>query len=239
MSIGKASALPSEKMAEVAAPHVAVRGKVTAREALAMVSRAAVSAGEHPQWKGLLDAFLGLLDREGPRASGDQVCELFLADRWFQDLLDQRTRQAVERRAVPRNCRDDLEQTILLLFVQKARKAPNLHVKREVAKEHFGGWIWSIVDDLCLQAARRIRRHYRFESGLVEEVENRSKQRLDQQVDVKLLVAELPVLTRTILSLFDEGYKLVEIADIVGEKYWKVSELHRGAVAYIRGRLVE
>lgn len=202
-----------------------------------MGHRASQSGGERPPSDRLRDAFLGLLEREGPRVGGDEVCELFLADAWFQGLVEKRTRQAVESHAVPRHCRDDLEQTVLLLFLQKARNAPDLHVKQELAQEHFGGWIWSIVDDLCLQAIRRLRRLYGVEQSLAEDVASRDKRSLDRQVDLKLLVAELPILTQTILSLYDEGHKLTEISDLVGEEYWKVCKLFRDAVACLRKRL--
>ena len=199
-----------------------------------MGHRASRSGGEHPPWECLRDAFLGLLEADGPRVCSKQICELFFADSWFLGLVEQRARQAVESHVVPRNCREDLEQTILVLFLLKARRAPDLHVKRDLVKEHFGGWIWSVVDDLGLQAIRTIRRLYRFEATLFDDVASRGKQNLDRQVDVKLLVAELPKLTQTILSLFDEGHNLTEIADLVGEKYWKVCQLHRDAIAYLR-----
>ncbi|HQU41529.1 MAG: hypothetical protein B7Z73_00110 [Planctomycetia bacterium 21-64-5] len=184
-----------------------------------------------------MDAFLDLLEREGPRLSGRQVCDLFSADSWFQAVVEKRTWQAVESGAVPRHCREDLEQTVLLLFVQEARASPDLHVKPELAKEHFGGWIWRMVDDLCLQAVRTVRRHDRFEGSLAEDVVSRDKRSIDRQIDVKLLVAELPILTQTILSLFDEGYSLTEIADRMGEKYWKVYKLYQDAIAYLRKHL--
>lgn len=194
------------------------------------------SAGEHLPWECLMHSFLALLEADGPRL-GDQVCELFFADSWFQGLVEKRARQAVESHAVPRGCGEDLQQAILLLFLQKARNAPDLRVKRELVADHFGGWIWSIVDDFGLQAIQSIRRLYRFEARLVEDVASRHKGNLDREVDLKLLIAEMPILTQTILSLFDEGFKLTEIADLVGEKYWKVCELQRNAVAHLRERL--
>ena len=202
-----------------------------------MGHRASRSGGEHPPWECLRDAFLALLEADGPRVCGDQICELFFADSWFQGLVEQRARQAVESGAVPHACREDLEQVILLLFLQKARSTPDLRVKHELVTEHFGGWIWSVVKDLGLQGIRSIRRLYRVESGLLEDVVSPNKPDLDEHVDLNLLIAELPILTQSILSLVKEGHTLKEIADLVGEKYWRVCELHRNAVEHLRQRL--
>lgn len=82
-----------------------------------------------------------------------------------------------------------------------------------------------------------MRRRYRLEATLLDDVAGRDEWPLDRRLDVKLLMAELPLLTQTILSLFDEGRKLTEIAELVGESYAKVYKLHRNAVAYLRERL--
>ena len=200
---------------------------------------ASKSDGEHPPWEGLMHDFLALLDVGAVPVTGDLVCNLFVGNSWFQQLVERRVHQAVESYAVPENCRDDMEQTILLLFLRKARKTPDLHVKRELVEAHFGGLIWSIVDDLGLQAIRSIRRHYRCDARLMDDVACRSKRNLDSHVDVKLLVAELPILTQTILALFEEGHTLTEIAELVGEKYWKVCQLYRNAITHLRERLGE
>jgi DNA-directed RNA polymerase specialized sigma24 family protein len=194
-------------------------------------------APELPSWDRLMRAFLTLLQTDGPRTRGDSVCELFFDDPWFQDLVARRAKHAVDVHTAPSDCRDDLEQEISLLFLQKARKTPDMHVNLEVVESHFGGWIWTIVDRLCIEAIQRLHRIYLFDGELLDDVPGSTKESRDIKIDVGLLVGELPMLTQTILAFFNDGYTLKEIADLVDEKYWRVCELYRGAIVFLRERL--
>lgn len=190
-----------------------------------------------PSWHRLMQAFLTMLQTDRPLATGRAVCELFFNDPWFHNLLKRRARQAVNSHAVPSDCLEELEQEISLLFLQRACKTPDLHVKFDVAESRFGGWIWTIIDHLCIEAIRRLHRLYRLRSGLPEELAVAKKEARDMTIDLNLLVAELPIQMQTILGLFNEGYTLKEISELVGEHYWRVCELYRKAVSFLQERL--
>jgi hypothetical protein len=209
-----------------------MRGKV-------MEHDSSLRGWDRPPWDGLLRAFLALLDADGPRPRGDAVCDLFFADPWFLELIARRARQAVAAHAVPEDCLKDLEQEISLVFVERVSRTPDLHVDRELVEGHFGGWVWTIIDRSCIKAIQRLHRLYGFEKNVMHEVAASPKWDLDKAADVRMLVQELPPLSQAILSLFDEGYNLKDIAEIVGEEYWKVCELYRKAVAYLRQRLCD
>ncbi len=195
------------------------------------------STSELPPWDRLMRAFLTLLQSDGPRTTGDSVCELFFGGPWFCDLVERRAKQAVDAHALRSGCRDDLEQEIALLFLQKAHKQPDLHVNLDVVEGHFGGWVWTIIDRLCAEAIQHLHRVYRFEGNLLDEVESTTKQNEETKIDIGLLIAGLPQATQAILALFDEGYTLTEIAELVDEQYWRVCETFRKAVAFLRDRL--
>ena len=46
-------------------------------------------------------------------------------------------------------------------------------------------------------------------------------------------------LVRTVLSLFDEGHTIKEIAIMLDEKYWKVYDAYRRGVEFLREKLDE
>jgi DNA-directed RNA polymerase specialized sigma24 family protein len=192
-----------------------------------------------PPWERLLRAFLLVLDTEDAHQKADAVCKLFLDDPWFQDLVERRARQAVSSHAVPFSIRDDLQQEISLLFVQKARHSPDLHVNLEMVEAHFGGWMWTIVDRLCAEATQRLHRAYRSQSGLAEDLAVAAKRQLDVKIDVSIALAELPLFTRTVLSLFEQGHTVKEIAALLGEKYWKVYDTYRRGIEFLREKLGE
>ncbi|MGH7136270.1 MAG: sigma-70 family RNA polymerase sigma factor [Pirellulales bacterium] len=195
------------------------------------------STSELPPWDRLMRAFLTLLQSEGPRTTGESVCDLFFGDPWFCELVERRAKQAVNAHAVPSSCRDDLEQEISLLFLQKADKTPDLHVNFDVVETHFGGWIWTIIDRLCAEAVQHLHRVYRFEGNVLDDIECSTRQHEQSKIDIGLLIARLPQMTQTILTLFDEGYTLKEIAELVDEPYWRVCGIYREAVAFLRDRL--
>lgn len=195
------------------------------------------STSEPPPWDRLMRAFLTLLQTGDPRTAGDAVAELFFSDPWFRDLIVRRSKRAAETRAIPSNWRKDLEQEISLLFVQKAEKTPDLHVNLDVVEEHFGGWMWTIIDHLAAEAVKRLHRFYRSDETLLDEFACSPQPEIVTRIDMKMLIAELPPLTKTILTLFDEGYTQREIAEILDEPYWRVGNIYRKAVAQLRERL--
>lgn len=197
----------------------------------------APSTPEPPPWDRLMRAFLTLLQTEDPRTAGDAVVELFFGDPWFHDLIVRRAKHAAETRAIPSNWRKDLEQEVSLAFIHKAEKTPDLHVNLDVVEEHFGGWVWTIIDHLAVEAVKHLHRVYRSDEILLDEIACSPQPETATKIDVKLLIAELPTLPRIILTLFDEGHTLREIAKIVDEPYWRVCKLYRNAVAHLRGRL--
>lgn len=195
------------------------------------------STSEPPPWDRLMRAFLTLLQSDGPRTTGDSVCDLFFGDPWFCELVERRAKQAVDAHAVPSNYRDDLEQEISLLFIQKTDKTPDLHVNLDVVESHFGGWVWTIIDRLCAEAIQHLHRVYQTEDNLLDDVESSTKLGEETKIDIGLLIAGLPQTTQTILALFDEGYTLREIAELVDEDYWRVCKTFREAVAFLQRRL--
>lgn len=196
------------------------------------------STSERPPWDRLMRAYLTLLQSDGPRATGDSVCDLFFGDPWFCDLVERRAKQAVDAHALPGSCRDDLEQEISLLFLQRAHKTPDLHVNFDVIESHFGGWVWTIIDRLCAEAAQHLRRvHRSAEESLVNDVESTAEQNELTKIDIGFLMAELPQTAQAILALYDEGYTLREIAQLVNDRYWRVCETFRDAIAFLRDRL--
>lgn len=196
------------------------------------------SGSEHP-WQGLLHAFLGLLEAEVSEDRAHAVCDLFLNDPWFQQLVERRAKHSVDRQAVPRDWGDDLRQEIALLFVQKIERSPDLHVDRQIVEAHFGGWIWTIVDRLGIEAVQRLHKLYRVQSHFISEEAIERKRNLEVKVELSIAMAELPPLTQHILLLYDKGHTLKEIATIVKEKYWKVFDLFWRGVEYLQDRLTD
>lgn len=197
------------------------------------------STSEPPPWDRLMRAFLALLQTGDPRTAGDSVAELFFDNPWFHDLIVRRAKRAVETHAIPGNWRKDLEQEISLLFIQKAEKTPDLHVNLDVVEEHFGGWVWTIIDHLAIEAVRRLHRVYRSDEILLDDFACSPERDIATKIDVSLLIAELPPLAQTILTLFDQGHTLGAIARLVDEPYWRVCSIYRNAVAHLRDRLRE
>lgn len=196
------------------------------------------SDAEH-SWQGLMKAFIALLDADLSQAKAHAVRDLFFNDPWFQQLVERRVKQSVATKAVPRDWGDDLRQEISLLFARKVERLPDLHVDREMVDAHFGGWMWTIVNRLGIEAVERLHRLYRVQSHSVGGGAIERKENLELKVDLSIAMAELPALTRNILQLYDKGYKLTEIAGIVDEKYWKVFALFRRGVEYLREKLAD
>lgn len=190
-----------------------------------------------PPWDGLMRAFLALLRANGPGTSGEEVCNLFFGDAWFLDLIARRARQAADSGAVPKRNREDMEQEIALHFVHKASKRPDLQVDYEIVERHFGGWLWTIIDHLCIEVLRQRHMQHHAENLLMIDVAGTPRCDIDRRIDVGILITGLSPVSQTILSLFDHGFTRREIAEQIGEPYWKVCQIHRMAIAFLRERL--
>lgn len=201
-----------------------------------MEKDSSLSGSEHPPWERLMRAFLRLLETEEAQDQAAAVCDIFLNELWFQQLVERRARRSVESHAIPCDWHEDLEQQISLLFVQKVQHSPDLHVDRQVVEAHFGGWIWTIIDRLGVNAVQQLHRLYRGEGKIVDDA-SAAKTNLDVKIDLGFALAELPPLTRTILSLYHQGHTLPEIADLVREKYWRVRDAFLSALAQLKERL--
>lgn len=191
--------------------------------------------GNRP-WVGLMEAFLALLDTEPFESLPGAVCRLFLDDPWFQSEVQRRVGWAIGSQALPHGCGPDLEQELLAMFISKVHHAPDLRINRTMAPATFGGWIGKILDHLSTDAAKSIKRRYEMHAGPLPEL-SATQERLELTIDVRALVDAQPPEIKNVLLLYDSGYSLAKVAELLDESYWRVYELFRKGIRDIRRRL--
>lgn len=164
----------------------------------------------------LRDAFFRLLDRGESAASPlwHEVWKLFLEHPWYQAELHEATKRLVGRGQAPADMAEDIEHDALILLSQHLRRAAHLHVNRELAEDHFTGWLARIVARDCSKALRAIRRAQRragSQQVAVEDIATRDLP-MDEIIDLSLAISKLPDEWRRVLLLRLRGCGIAEIA---------------------------
>ena len=164
----------------------------------------------------LRDAFFQLLDR-GESAGAPlwhEVWRLFLTHPWYRDELSQTARQVVRKNHAPFQWADDIAQDATLLFRLHLRRAVDLHVNREFAREHFAGWLGRIMARDCSRALRGMRRAQRRAGGRQVHIEAVAPCGLpmDEIIDLGLAISKLADEPRRMVLCRLRGCGIAEIS---------------------------
>ena len=176
----------------------------------------------------LRDRFFGVLDQGAAedKPLWQEVWRLFIGHPWYQTEL----RRAAVRTLRPARLHlqwiDDVIQDAMLLLARDLRRSADLHVDRAAAKDHFAGWLATIILRHCQQAARSMRRAQRragFQQPAVLAAASRNFP-ADLILDLALAIRKLPAESRRALVLRLGGYRLSEMS----------RRLHRSQTAVYR-----
>jgi RNA polymerase sigma factor (sigma-70 family) len=173
----------------------------------------------------LRDAFFQLLDR-GESAETPlwhEVWRLFLEHPWYLDELSQTAHRVVRKNHAPLQWAEDIAQEATLLFRLHLRRAVDLHVNRELAHDHFAGWLGRIIARDCSRALRAMRRAQRRAGGRQVDVEAVAPRGLpmDEIIDLGLAISKLADEPRRVVLCRLRGCGIAEIS-----KSLQISQTH-------------
>lgn len=185
-------------------------------------------------------AFLRALDLPAAQSGSHwaQIWRLFLADPWYREQLDVCARRALRKTGGRPDWLDDIKQDAVLALAAKLRRRPGLGIDPQKAQGHFEGWIGTILDRDCRASLRRLRAVQCRQSALpLHAVGNDPWQRVEQWIDVKLVIDRLNEPVRTATALHVAGTSPRDVARTLGISYWTAVRAIRRGIAALRERL--
>ena len=105
----------------------------------------------------LYDRYLAIL-QEVEEADWKCIWELMVTHPWFLNRVEQCSRTVIRKAALPAQLADDVQQEVILNFATKLQRIPDLCIDRDRAKNHFAGWMHTIILRECQMATRTLRR---------------------------------------------------------------------------------
>lgn len=143
-----------------------------------------------------------------------EVWELLVTHAWFQKRLAQCARTTVRSSQLPRQLADDVGQEVILQFAKKLQRIPDLRVDRECAKDHFAGWMYTILVRECRMAVRSLRRlHFRTLPLLTDRADADHAELHDLRMDLHEALSQLDAEDARVLLLQLDGCEAKEIAE--------------------------
>jgi hypothetical protein len=143
---------------------------------------AKLDADETPQWR--------------------ELWELLITHPWFDTRLEQCTRTALRTSRLPCQLEGDIKHEVILRFVTKIRRRPDLGIDRIRVENHFAGWMHTVLMCECRMAIRTLRRlHYRTLPLLVDNAGRDLCESLDARMDLQAAISQLAADDSQILQL--------------------------------------
>jgi RNA polymerase sigma-70 factor (ECF subfamily) len=114
---------------------------------------------------------------------------------------------------------DDCVQEAMVVICQQLKNLQNHHA--------FHGWMYKVLHSKCLDSWRKNNRHAADSIGVQDFIDDSIEdQSIDQQIDVNRAMQMLVPEFQTVVYLFYfEGFKVVEIADILKKPAGTVKSL--------------
>jgi RNA polymerase sigma factor (sigma-70 family) len=181
----------------------------------------------------LRDAFFQLLDR-GESAElplWQEVWRLFVNHPWYQTELHRAAIRVLRRQQAPARWAEDIAEDALLVFAKDLQNAPDLHVDRAQPEERFSGFLATVITRDCQKALRSKRRNERRAgySNLAVETAVSPIAPLDDLIDLRSAIKDLPPDCRAVVELYWHGWHIEQIAEKLTLSQTSVHRaLHRG-----------
>lgn len=180
--------------------------------------------GENPESPDQLQALIESVARSGPSASDRwlEIWQAMLADPWLPAETALRAQRLVKACRLEEHVSEDIAQEVLLLLAAKLAADEVMHAQVERFPESFSGWIGTILNHACSEAAR-ILKEYRHHAELhdVKTIEDRVSE-LDRRWDCATVASRLEGRQRSVVMLFLQGQERREIAQSLGLSYSQV-----------------
>lgn len=188
-------------------------------------------------WQDLKREFLLQIDDAPAQTAGLwlDVWRLLIEHPWYQEQLAACARQEMRRVRAPDEWLDDVKQDAMLLLARRLRLAPDLRIDRRRAREHFPGWMGTIIRRHCQEALRRMRRlHHRTQEILDQDIGREPRLALEAKIDLSMMLDKLAEPERTVVVLSAKNWSLREIADALEFSYWKTRRIHLRGLEQLR-----
>lgn len=183
-------------------------------------------------WQDLRDRFLSACserDRESP-TRWLEIWYLLLAHPWYREQLASAARSVLQSSRCSFEWRDDVEHEAIVLLARRLRRNPNLGIDPVLAKQHFAGWLRTVITRDCRDALRKLRRESSPALPLSDCL-SASDERVQRETRIDLAIAldQLGEQERVILVLYSKGFTLRQVAEKLDLTFWRTySSHHRG-----------
>lgn len=190
-----------------------------------------------PPWQDLRDKFLAAAAGHRQEA-WLRTWRLLLEHPWFQHQLGMAAARVLRTHQAPPGWKEEVVQDTALALAERLRRKPDLGVDPALAQEHFAGWMRRIVTRICVDAVRRLERHYGRTVALPEQERVDPHHRtITLRLELDLALEDLPFEERTIVTRYAAGSTLRQIARELNLSYWQVYRRFQAGVKRLRAIL--
>jgi RNA polymerase sigma factor (sigma-70 family) len=164
-------------------------------------------------------------------SSAEELWRIFAEDSWYQHELRLCARLALRQWRAPPDWLGDVVSLSLVIFAEKLKRTPHLHLDPQAAERTFAAWLRQLMSRDCLEAIRQWQRTTPPQRELWPHdwISTGEMRILAEQIDLAFLLERLPQPEQDIVSLFLQGYRRNEIAQHAKMPYGRVRRgLQRG-----------
>lgn len=190
-----------------------------------------------PSLESLREHFFAKLDEPmaPPRECSHEMWERLVTHPWFQAELEKSANRVIARSGLLAHLVEDVRQDVVVRLAARLEHAADLGVDREQAKDHFSGWLGTIISRDCYSALRVVRSERRHEVELDRWTEMRltSEAQSHPSVGFSRMIRSLPRRSRRVLNLYARKMTLADIAAKLGLTYWQARQAYRRGKALL------
>lgn len=147
----------------------------------------------------------------GFRQTWENTLQMFFQDPWFENLVEFQARQLAIKHPSPVYDWEDIRQETIVRFAEAIEKDPSLGCCFQ--RNAYGTFLSRVIANCSQKTIRRVlvKTPIRLDFN-EQQIDNRSE--IDDEIDTKELIAQLPKRSRSVLQLLAKGKSCSDIAKI-------------------------
>lgn len=200
-------------------------------------SRAEGPATPKSSWRDLRNRFLDACSETDGESPGRwlDMWYLLLAHPWYQEQLASAARSILRSNRCPFQWQADIEQEAIVRLARRMKKMPSLGIDPAQAKQHFAGWMRTIITHDCRDGLRKLCRESRHSLPLPDSFPA-SEDRVQKETRVDLAVAldQLGEQESAVLLLYSKGFTLRQVGEILDLSFWRTYRAYHSGLERLR-----
>lgn len=188
-------------------------------------------------WQDLRDRFLQACSEQDAEPSQQwlEMWHLLLTHPWYREQLTSAAKTALRNRRYPVDWQGDIEHEAIVLLARRLRKRPCLGIDPCRAKQHFAGWMRTIITHDCRDALRRLCRHSNSTFPLLDCLPASDERAArETRIDLAIALGQLDELERAVTILYSKGFTIRQAAETLDVTFWRAYRAYHGGLGKLR-----